>query len=108
MRRASIQCNEALLSIASRNTSERKSTKMIYDRSYRAATVCTAVTGTMTMALKAQRALTKAAIPSNTVKVSKSANNTGCIYGVEFNIALLGNARATLDSAGIEVKEYLR
>ena len=81
---------------------------MKHESSYRSATVCTAVTGTMTMAMKAQRALTKAAIPSNTVKVSKSVNNTGCIYGVEFDISLLGKARAVLDGAGVEVKEYLR
>lgn len=81
---------------------------MKYDRSYRTATVCTAVTGSMTMALKAQRALSKNALRANTVKVSKSASDKGCIYGVQFDCALLGNVKAALDTAGIEVKEYLR
>lgn len=81
---------------------------MIYDTKYRSATVCTAVTGSMTMALKAQRALSREAIRANTVKVSGSANGKGCNYGVEFDCPLLGNVKAALDSAGIEVKEFLR
>lgn len=81
---------------------------MIYGTQYRSATVCTAVTGSMTMALKAQRALSREAIRANTVKVSGSANGKGCIYGVEFDLALLGKVKAALDSAGIEVKEFLR
>ncbi len=81
---------------------------MRYDNSYRTATVCTAVTGSMTMAMKAQRALSKEAIRANTVKVSGSASGKGCVYGVEFDCLLMGNVRATLSSAGIEVKEFLR
>ena len=81
---------------------------MIYNSPYSSATVCTAVTGSMTMALKAQRALAKSAIRANTVKVSRSTVDKGCVYGVEFDYSLLGNATAILDSEGIEVKEYLR
>ena len=81
---------------------------MIYDQPYRSATVCTAVTGSMTMALKAQKALSRAAIRSNTVKVSRSEKGKGCVYGIEFECNLLGNVKATLDSAGVEVKEFLR
>ena len=81
---------------------------MKYDRSYRTATVCTAVTGSMTMALKAQRALSREALRASAVKVSKGTADTGCIYGVEFECALLGNVKNVLQTAGIEVKEYLR
>ena len=81
---------------------------MIYDKPYRTATVCTAVTGSMTMALKAQKALSKQAIRANTVKVSRSEKGKGCVYGVEFDCPLLGNVKAVLQTAGIEVKEYLR
>ena len=76
--------------------------------SYRTATVCTAVTGSMTMAMKAQRALSREAIRASAVKVSKSTSNTGCVYGVEFDCPLLGNVKAVLETAGIEVREYLR
>ena len=81
---------------------------MIYDRSYRSATVCTAVTGSMTMALKAQRALSKEAIRANTVKVSSSTTAKGCIYGVEFDCPPLEKVSSTLSQAGVEVKEFLR
>lgn len=81
---------------------------MRYDHPYRSATVCTAVTGSMTMALKAQRALSKHAIRAETVKVSRSASQKGCIYGVEFDYALLGNVRSILEASGIEIKEFLR
>ena len=81
---------------------------MKYDNSYRTATVCTAVTGSMTMALKAQKALSKETIRSNAIKVSHSENGKGCVYGIEFDCAFLGNVKATLSAAGIEVREYLR
>lgn len=81
---------------------------MRYDNSYRTATVCTAVTGSMTMALKAQKALSREAIRANTVKVSGSHSGKGCVYGVEFDSSLLMRVRSVLSSAGIEVKEYLR
>ena len=79
---------------------------MIYDRAYRSATVCTAVTGSMTMALKAQRALARDAIRANTVKISRS--QSGCVYGVEFECVLMGKVKETLDSIGVEVREFLR
>ena len=81
---------------------------MINHPSYRPDTVCTAVTGSMTMALKAQKALAKQAIRATAVKVSKSSTRTGCVYGIEFDYALTGTVKAILDSAGIEIKEYLR
>ena len=81
---------------------------MIHDTKYRSATVCTAVTGSMTMAMKAQKALSREAIRANTVKVSGSANGKGCVYGIEFDCPLLGNVKAVLDGAGVEVKEFLR
>ena len=81
---------------------------MKYDSSYRSATVCTAVTGSMTMALKAQKALSREAIRATTVKVSRSTGGSGCIYGVEFDCPLMGSVRSALSAAGIEVKEFLR
>ena len=81
---------------------------MKYDSSYRSATVCTAVTGSMTMALKAQRTLSKEAIRANTVKVSRRSAEHGCIYGVEFDCVLSGNVKSILESAGVEIKEFLR
>ena len=74
--------------------------------SYRTASSCRAVTESMTIALKAQKALAKHALRANVVKISSSAR--GCSYGIEFDCGLTGNVRAVLDEAGIVVKEYFR
>lgn len=81
---------------------------MRYDSPYRSATVCTAVTGSMTMAMKAQRALSKNALMARAVKVSAASGESGCVYGIEFDCPLLGNVKSVLQTAGIEVREYLR
>ena len=81
---------------------------MKIEPSYRTATVCTAVTGSMTMAMKAQRALAKEAIRATVVKVSRSTDAKGCVYGVEFDCPLLGNVKNSLLNAGVEVREFLR
>jgi hypothetical protein len=60
----------------------------------------------MTMAMKAQKVLSREAIRASVVKVSRSTS--GCVYGIEFDAVLLGNVRAALANTGIEVKEYLR
>ena len=81
---------------------------MIYNSTRPSYPRCTAVLGSMTMALKAQRVLSKETIRAETVKISRSSSNKGCIYGVEFDCPLLGNVKSTLDRAGIDIKEFLR
>lgn len=76
--------------------------------SYRTVTVCTAVTVSMTVALKAQRILAKNAIRAEVIKISGASAKKGCTYGLEFDCALLGNVKAILQDFGIDVKEYLR
>ena len=78
------------------------------DISYRPMAVCTAVTGSMTSAMTAQRALGKNALRAKVVKVGVGSKSTGCIYGVEFDCAAYGSVRSTLSSADVAVKEYLR
>ncbi|MBQ8409535.1 MAG: DUF3343 domain-containing protein [Clostridia bacterium] len=80
---------------------------MIYNNSYRTVTVCTAVTVSMTVALKAQRILAKSAIRAEVIKVSSSSAKRGCTYGIEFDYSLLGNVKDILGRSGIDVKEYL-
>lgn len=81
---------------------------MLNDQIYRSSSLCTAVLGSMTMALKAQKTLSKYAIRAETVKISRSSANKGCIYGVKFDCALAGNVREVLDDAGIKAEEFLR
>jgi hypothetical protein len=82
--------------------------KMRNDISYRPQAVCTAVTGSMTSAMTAQRALGKIALRAKVVKVGTGSTSKGCIYGVEFDCAAYGSVRSTLSTAGVDVKEYLR
>jgi hypothetical protein len=70
--------------------------------------LCTAVLGSMTVALKAQRVLAKSAIRAEVIKVSKSTSKSGCIYGIEFDITQLSAVKAILEVNHIEAKEYLR
>ena len=66
---------------------------------------CWAAIGSMTQAMKAQKALANAAIPSTIIK-SDSSLRRGCIYGVEFPCIQRKNAETVLSSADIAVKEW--
>ena len=68
---------------------------------YRDGALCRLSTGSMTAAMKSQRALARNAIRVNVVKIASSKNDKGCVYGIEFPCALSGNVRQALESAGI-------
>ena len=70
--------------------------------------ICTAVIGSMTMAMRAQSLLAEAAIRASVVKVSSSRGQGGCAYGVDFPCTQSANVRAVLTDAGVRVREYLR
>ncbi len=69
--------------------------------------LCTAVIGSMTQAMKAQTALTEAAIRATLTKISSSKTHNGCAYGVDFPCTQSGNVRVILERAGVRVREYL-
>ena len=69
--------------------------------------VCTAVVGSMTMAMKAQSVLSDAAIRSGIAKISSSDTHNGCAYGVDFPCTQSANVRTVLSHAGIRVRQYL-
>ena len=73
-----------------------------YD-SYRDGALCRISAGSMTAAMKSQRALARNAIRVNVVKISSSQKDRGCVYGIEFPCVLSGNVRTTLDTAGIHL-----
>lgn len=68
---------------------------------------CTAVIGSMTTALKAQKALLRASIRSTVVKLDSSVTHKGCAYGIEFDCLQASNVKYTLSNAGIKVLRYL-
>ena len=68
---------------------------------FRDRTICRIALGSMTLAMKAQRILSRNAIRADVVKISSEESSKGCVYGIEFSCALSGNIRAILDSVGI-------
>ena len=67
----------------------------------------TAVIGSMTVALKAQKILLKASINSSVVKIKSSATGNGCSYGLEFDSIQYSNIRHILETSNIKVSRYL-
>ena len=67
--------------------------------------IMVAVTGSMTAALRAQRALTSAAIRADIVK-SDNDRGRGCGFGVAFAATQQSNVRAILANAHVNVRRY--
>ena len=67
---------------------------------------CYAELGSVTYAMKAQQALSAAAIPSTVVKSESSSSRRGCAYGLRFSCLQEGNVRRVLDAARISVKQW--
>lgn len=70
--------------------------------------ICTAVIGSMTLALKAQTILAEAAIRASLTKISSSQTHNGCAYGVDFPCTQSSNVQTVLSRAGIRVRQYLQ
>ncbi len=69
--------------------------------------ICTAVIGSMTLAMKAQTVLSEAAIRTGITKISSGQTHNGCAYGVDFPCTQSANVRAVLQEAGVRVRQYL-
>lgn len=69
-------------------------------------TACTAVIGSMTWAMRAQKALAVEAIPSTVVKTEERRGSKGCVYGINYACAYSDNVRRILESAKISVREW--
>ena len=68
---------------------------------------CIAAFDSMTQALGAQRALSRAAVRANVVKLDANQTTRGCAYGLEFSCAQLHNVKTILNAAAISVKRYI-
>lgn len=66
-----------------------------------------AAIGSMTAAIKAQRALNAAGCHSEIVALSPSQTRRGCAFGIEYPKEIEGTVRRALRAAGIPVSEYL-
>ncbi len=63
---------------------------------------CTVSTGSMTMAIKAKRRLSRENITVNVKKLSSGVGSRGCIYGIEYPCELSGNILSILRAEGID------
>ena len=70
--------------------------------------VCRVTVGSITYAVKAQKALATAAIYSETVKLDSGNFGKGCTYGLEFPCAQREGVRTVLQSAGIKARDFTR
>lgn len=67
-----------------------------------------AVIGSLSQAMKAQKALGEAAIPSTVIKPEGSSSRRGCVWGVRFSCAQEKNVRTILGVSRMTVKEWTR
>ncbi len=67
---------------------------------------CSAELGSVTYAMKAQKALAAAAIPSTVIKSESSSLRHGCSYGIRFSCLQENNVRSVLKAARIPVKQW--
>ena len=67
---------------------------------------CAVAIGSVTQAMKAQKILANAAIPSSVIKYEASSGIKGCIYGLSFSCAQARNARTVLDGAGVRARQW--
>jgi hypothetical protein len=67
-----------------------------------------AAIGSLTGAIKAQRALARMGISAEIVSLSPGETRHGCAYGISFAAAGSAAVRRSLRAAGIAVSEYLQ
>ena len=67
---------------------------------------CSAEIGSVTEAMKAQKVLAAAAIPSEIIKKEGTSRHRGCVFGIGFSCAQKNNVRSILGAARIYPKEW--
>ena len=67
---------------------------------------CTAELGSMTQAMKAQKILAGAAIPTTVRKMEASSSRRGCSYGIRYACSQEKNIRTVLSQAHIAVRDW--
>ena len=68
---------------------------------------CRIEIGSMTLTMKAQKALSGAAIPTTVIKNDSSFSSRGCSYGLRISCAQMANARSVLAHEGIRVRKWI-
>ena len=68
---------------------------------------CVAEIGSITQAMRAQKILASAVIPSEVLKM-ESSSHRGCAYGIRFSCEQETNVRRVLETARVPVKQWQR
>lgn len=94
-----------------RNSSGELQLPASYDPSavyspYASGQSCTAVIGSMTKAMQAERALAQASVRASVQKVS-STQAGGCVYGVSYACNQESLVKDILSHAGVRVRGYM-
>ena len=66
---------------------------------------CLSIIGSMTQAMRAQRLLAAALIPTEVVKADTGSGGRGCTYALSFSCTQKENVRRILSGKGIRIKE---
>ena len=69
---------------------------------------CLAVMGSMTQAMRAQKALAVAAVRAEVVKADSAHTRRGCAYALSYPCSQENNVRTILAGAGIRVRDFYR
>ena len=67
---------------------------------------CLAIIGSMTQAMRAQRALANAAVRAEVIKVDSALTGKGCAYAVSYSCLQADHVKMILKDAGIRVRGY--
>ena len=68
---------------------------------------CTAAIGSLTYAIKAQKALSQNGIHNNIVKLDASMTRRGCAYGIEFPCEEQRSVRTVMNEEKIPISSYI-
>ena len=68
---------------------------------------CTCVIGSMTQTIRAQRILSAAAIPTETVKADLPSGKRGCSYALSFSCTQSRNVQALLEKNGVRILSFI-
>ena len=69
---------------------------------------CIAALSSLTLAIKAQRALSASGLGSEVISLSSGQTRRGCAYGLEFPCSHESEVHALLRAARIPVSQYLK
>jgi hypothetical protein len=66
--------------------------------------ICTATLGSVTLAMKARRALAAQGLGCEVIKISDQSSSRGCVYGIEYPCEISGSVQRVLSASAIQTR----